>query len=151
MPEHAWDAHPWSWDEPPHVVQKPRSILYPGGAARPAPFPPTWLTSVKFPCPKQPLLPLPKVMIIPLSAGAERSPVSGTREALQGTREALRGDTAKGWPWLPGHRTHSDSERAAGATKPSESFQRAAGASRELQPHVLQRLDKQTAVIRTLR
>lgn len=81
MPEHAWDAHPWSWDEPAQVVQKPRSILCPGGAACPAPSPPTWLTSVKFPCPKQPLLPLPKVMMIPLSGGAERSLVSGTREA----------------------------------------------------------------------
>lgn len=36
MPKHAWDAHPWSWDEPPHVVQKPRSILYPGGASTPS-------------------------------------------------------------------------------------------------------------------
>lgn len=100
MPKHAWDAHPWSWDEPPHVVQKPRSdpSFTLGEQARPAPSPPTWLTSVKFPCPKQPLLPLPKVMIIPLSVGAERSLVSGTREALQGTCEALRGDTAEGWP-----------------------------------------------------
>lgn len=31
----------------------------------------TCVTSVKFPCPKQPLLPLPKVMIIPLSGKAK--------------------------------------------------------------------------------
>lgn len=76
------------------MVQKARSILYLGGTRRPAPSRQTWLTSVKFPCPKQPLLPLPKVMIIPLSGKAERSHITGTREALQGTHS----------PWLPGQR-----------------------------------------------
>jgi len=96
MPERAWDARPWSGDEPSHVAQKARSIPYPGAAARPAPSRQTWLTSVKFPCPKQPLLPLPKVMIIPLSGKAERSGVTGTGEALQGTRSPW------GRPRLPG-------------------------------------------------
>lgn len=67
MPKHGWDAHPWSGNEPSHVAQKAGAILCPGGAAHPAPSRQTWLTSMKFPCPKQPLLPLPKVMIIPLS------------------------------------------------------------------------------------
>lgn len=81
MPEHAWDAHPGAgmscltW----RLKHNPSSDS--GGAAHPAPSQQTWLTSVKFPCPKQPLLPLPKVMMIPLSGKAERSRVTGTRDA----------------------------------------------------------------------
>lgn len=93
MPEHAWDARPWSWDEPraSHVAEKAQSVPCPGGAAGPAPPQRTWLTSVKLPCPKQPLLPLPKVMIIPRSGKAERSGVSGTRDAPRGAHAARGG------------------------------------------------------------
>lgn len=94
MPEQAWDTHLWSWDEPSHMVLKVQFILSLGGAAHPALSRQTWLTSVKFPCPRQPLLPLPNVMIMPLSGEAE-SRVTGTREATQGTC------SAGGWSWLP--------------------------------------------------
>lgn len=95
----------------------------PGGAACPAPSQQTWLTSVKFPCPKQPLLPLPKVMIIPLSGKAERSRVTGTRDALRGTH------SPQGWPWISGQAlpgptvTHN---LLGGPPWPSADFQREA-------------------------
>lgn len=37
MPEHAWDAHPWRWDEPSHVADKAQSVPCPGGSSVPGP------------------------------------------------------------------------------------------------------------------
>lgn len=34
MPEHAWDAHPWIWDEPSHMKQKIH--ILPWGSSAPS-------------------------------------------------------------------------------------------------------------------